>query len=77
MSDEYVSEALIRWEDDGQVRLMWELQGSVYGISIAPEIFDQMHLPVDSFDEVRDQTPVVLQLLTWNDDVPGFTKEEE
>lgn len=72
MSDEYLSDAIIRWEDDGQVNVMWELQGSVYGFSIAPEMFDQMHLPVASFDEVRDQTPVVLQLLTFDGGVPGF-----
>lgn len=77
MSDEYLSDAVIRWEDDGQVNVMWELHGNVYGFSIAPEMFDQMLLPVDSFDEVRDQTPVVLQLLTWNDDLPGFDRVEE
>lgn len=67
VSDQYVSEALIRWEDDGQVRLMWELQGSVYGLSVAPEMFDQMQLPVDSFDQVRNQTPVLMQLMVFDD----------
>lgn len=74
MSDEYASDAIIRWEDDGQVNVMWEANGHIYGFSVAPEIFDEMLLPLDSFDEVRDHTPrpVVMQLLTWNNDAPGF-----
>lgn len=77
MSDEYLSEAIVRWDNHGQVQLLWEMEGSVYGLSVAPEIYDQMHLGVESFDEVRDQTPTVLQLLTWDGDVPGFPREED
>lgn len=75
MSDEYASEAIIRWDEHGQVQLLWEMEGHVYGISVAPEIYDQMLLDVESFDEVRDQTPLVLQLLTWDEDGPGFQKD--
>lgn len=77
MSDEYLTDAIVRWDDHGQVQLLWEMEGRVYGLSVAPEIYDQMLLAVESFNEVRDQPPVVLQLLTWDHGVPGFPKGEE
>lgn len=66
MSDEYATDAVVRWGDDGQVSVFFELQGSAYGFTTAPEIFDEMHLgDVDYKDATEAQAPVVMQLLSF------------
>lgn len=68
MSDQYATDAVIRWGDDGQVSVFWELQGSAYGMTTAPEIFDQMHLgDVDYREATEASAPVVMQVMVFDD----------
>lgn len=65
VSDEYAVSAVIRWDEHGQVTVLWEMESSTYGFSVAPEIFDQMNIgPVDLED--TSNAPVVLQLLSFD-----------
>ena len=65
MSDEYATRAVIRWDEFGQVLILWEMENSTYGFSVAPEIFDQMNLgPLDLED--APNAPVVMQLMVFD-----------
>lgn len=74
MSDEYITRGVIRWDDHGQVLVLWEMENSTYGFTVAPEIFDQMNIgPLDIED--TSMAPVVMQLLSF-EGWPGFDHEE-
>lgn len=64
MSDQYATDAVIRWGDDGQVSVFWEIEETAYGLTVGPEIFDAMCLgAVDYREATEASTPVVMQLL--------------
>ena len=55
-------DAVIRWGDDGQVTVLWEMESSTYGFVVAPQLLDQMNIGEGDVA----MAPVVMQLMVFD-----------